>query len=193
MQDIIDLEISQTIETFTKIQNDTILQQNIITIANKCIDALKSGNKILFCGNGGSAADCQHLAAELTGRMNYDRPGLAGIALTVDTSALTCISNDYGYDNVFSRQVEAIGSQGDILIGFSTSGKSRNVLEAFKSAKKKNIVCIAFLGQNDNDIGAIADFKINIPSHRTPKVQEAHISIGHIVCGLIESGMFPKA
>lgn len=188
--DFIISEINSTAELFRRISEDLDLQNNIQIVSEICIKALKNKRKIMFCGNGGSAADSQHLAAELVSRMNYDRPGLAGVALTVDTSALTAIGNDYGYVYSFSRQVEAIGQDGDILIGISTSGRSKNVLEAIKSAKNKNITCIGFLGAEGRDIGDICDYQINIPSTVTPKFKR-HICMGHILCGLIEKAIFP--
>ncbi len=183
-------ELSQTKDLIEKILLDVAFQENILKIANICIESLNSGGKIIFCGNGGSAADSQHLAAELVSRFNFDRPGLASIALTTDTSALTAIGNDYGYERVFSRQLEAIGRNGDVLFGFSTSGRSKNILLAFEQAKKMNIKTVGMLGIDGRDIGQISDEQINIPSSYTPKVQEGHICIGHIICGVIEELMF---
>lgn len=189
---IIIKELTQTKDTFEKIANDTSLHQKMLEIANICVQALKNGNKILFCGNGGSAADSQHLAAELVSRFYFDRPALPAIALTTDTSALTAIGNDYGYEKVFTRQVEALGRRGDILFGFSTSGKSKNVLLAFEKAKEMGIKTVGMLGDDGRDIGKVADYQINIPSLSTPKIQEGHICIGHIICGVIEEVMFGK-
>jgi len=146
----------------------------------------------MFCGNGGSAADSQHLAAELVSKLCYDRPALNAIALTTDTSALTAIGNDYGYLYSFSRQIEAIGTKGDVLIGISTSGKSKNVIEAVKVAKNKKIITIGLLGEDGRDIGNLADYQINIPSMETPKIQEGHIATGHIICSIIEDKFFGK-
>lgn len=187
---IIHKELSQTKDLIETILLDTPFQENVLKIVNICIDSLNSGGKIIFCGNGGSAADSQHLAAELVSRFNFDRPALAAIALTTDTSALTAIGNDYGYERVFSRQLEAIGRQGDVLFGFSTSGRSKNILLAFQQAKKMNIKTVGMLGIDGRDIGKIADEQINIPSSYTPKIQEGHICIGHIICGVIEELMF---
>ncbi len=183
-------ELSQTKALIEAILLDTPFQENVLKIANICIESLNSGGKIIFCGNGGSAADSQHLAAELVSRFNFDRPALAAIALTTDTSALTAIGNDYGYERVFSRQLEAIGRQGDILFGFSTSGRSKNILLAFEQAKKMKIITVGMLGIDGRDIGKIADQQINIPSSYTPKIQEGHICVGHIICGVIEDLMF---
>ena len=187
---IIHNELSQTKSLIETILLDIPFQENVLKIANICIDSLNSGGKIIFCGNGGSAADSQHLAAELVSRFNFDRPALAAIALTTDTSALTAIGNDYGYERVFSRQLEAIGRDGDVLFGFSTSGRSKNILLAFEQAKKMNIKTVGMLGIDGRDIGKIADEQINIPSSYTPKIQEGHICIGHIICGVIEELMF---
>jgi D-sedoheptulose 7-phosphate isomerase len=193
LKQIITKELELTQSVITKMLNDTQFQENVYKIAQICIDALKNGNKILFCGNGGSAADSQHLAAELVSRFNFDRPGLCGIALTTDTSALTAIGNDYGYDKVFSRQIEAIGRNGDILFGFSTSGRSKNIVMAFETAKAQGLKTIGMLGEDGKDIGKLADEQINIPSHYTPKIQEGHICIGHIICNIIEVALFQKS
>lgn len=190
MLNYIQAEYKKTFEMFQKLSSDAEFQQNLIKITATCVATLRNSKKIMFCGNGGSAADSQHLAAELVSRLNYDRPGLNGIALTTDTSALTAIGNDYGYDRSFVRQVEAIGQAGDVLFAFSTSGRSKNVLEAVKSAKERKITTIGFLGQDGRDIGAICDFQINIPSFETPKIQEGHIATGHIICSLIEEEIF---
>lgn len=190
MKNYIISELTKTHDVFTKILHSEKLHQDIIQIAKVCIDSLRRGKKIMFCGNGGSAADSQHLAAELVSKLSYDRPALNALSLTVDTSALTAIGNDYGYLYSFSRQVDAIGQEGDVLIGISTSGRSKNVLEAIKSAKQKKIITVGFLGEDGRDIGQAADYQINIPSNETPKIQEGHITIGHIICALIEDDFF---
>ena len=190
MKNYIISEFTKTHELFSKILLDETLQKNIETVANVCIQSLKNGGKVMFCGNGGSAADSQHLAAELVSKLSYDRPPLNSMALTVDTSALTAIGNDYGYLYSFSRQVDAVGHAGDVLIGISTSGRSKNVLEAMKAAQAKKIITVGFLGQNGRDIGEIANYQINIPSDETPKIQEGHITTGHIICALIEDHFF---
>jgi D-sedoheptulose 7-phosphate isomerase len=190
MKSYIIEEFTKTRDLFEKILVDQKLQNDIIAISNVCIEALKKGKKIMFCGNGGSAADSQHLAAELVSKLSYDRPALNAMSLTVDTSAITAIGNDYGYLYSFSRQVDAVGQEGDVLIGISTSGRSKNVIEAFKSAKAKKIITVGFLGQDGRDIGAMADYQINIPSGETPKIQEGHIASGHIICALIEEDFF---
>lgn len=190
MKEYIIGEFKKTHELFGKILQDEKLQKNIVTIVETCVKALREGKKIMFCGNGGSAADAQHLAAELVSRFSYDRPALAAMALTVDTSALTAIGNDYGYIYSFSRQVSAIANAGDVLVGISTSGRSKNVLEALKEAKKKNVITVGFLGQDGRDIAELSDYQINIPSDETPRIQEGHIATGHLICALIEEDFF---
>lgn len=160
-------------------------------IAETITEALRSGAKVMFCGNGGSAADSQHLAAELVGRQNYDRAAAAGLALTVDTSCLTAVGNDYGYASVFSRQVEALGRPGDVLIGLSTSGRSVNVVRALEAATKKSITTISFTGARPNEM-SIADYLLCVPAEETAKIQELHIICGHIIFALVERMMFPS-
>lgn len=160
-------------------------------IAHTVVECIRAGGKVMFCGNGGSAADSQHLAAELVGRQNYNRAPAAGIALTVDSSALTAIGNDYGFDVVFSRQVEALGNAGDVLIGISTSGRSANVVRAIEAAKAKGITTVSFTGDDSRDMG-IADMLLPVPANETAKIQELHITCGHIIFALVERILFPK-
>jgi D-sedoheptulose 7-phosphate isomerase len=190
MKNYIISEFKKTHELFEKILADEELQKNIENAAKICTEALRHGKKIMFCGNGGSAADSQHLSAELVSKLYYDRPALNAMALSVDTSALTAIGNDYGFLHSFSRQVNAVGNEGDVLIGISTSGRSKNVVEAMKAARAKKIITIGFLGKDGRDIGEISDYQINIPSDETPKIQEGHIASGHIICALIEEEIF---
>lgn len=190
MQNYIKSEFQKTQQVFEQILANQKLLNDIEAITKVCIKSLKNGKKIMFCGNGGSAADSQHLAAELVSKLCYDRPALNALALTVDTSALTAIGNDYGYQHSFSRQVEAVGNSGDVLIVFSTSGRSKNVIEAIKKAQEKNITTVGFLGKDGRDIGELVNYKINIPSTETPKIQEGHIAVGHIICALIEEDFF---
>jgi D-sedoheptulose 7-phosphate isomerase len=190
MQHFIQAEIQKLSALLLQIQNDNYLLSVIEKIGEKCTQALQQGKKLLFAGNGGSAADSQHLAAELVSRLRYDRPGLAAIALTTDTSALTAIGNDYAFENIFSRQVEAIGQPGDILIGISTSGKSPNILRAFEAARAKQITTIGLAGMQAPFMVERCDVVLNVPSKETPKIQECHIMIGHIICALIEDAMF---
>ena len=154
--------------------------------ANLCIDSLKRGGRVLICGNGGSAADAQHIAAELSGRFKKERDALAGIALSVDSSALTAIGNDYGFDKVFSRQVEAFGRDKDTLIAISTSGNSKNVIEAIKSAKKIGLYVITLSGKDGGTIKDLGDVNIIVPSFNTPRIQEMHTMIGHMICAIID-------
>ena len=151
------------------------------------VDTLKQGNKILLCGNGGSAADAQHIAAELTGRYKRERRGLPGIALTTDTSALTAISNDYGYDRVFDRQVEALANKGDLLIGISTSGNSANIISALKLAKELGCSTIGFSGRDGGKMNEVCDVNLIVPSDNTPRIQEMHLLFGHTICQIIDN------
>jgi D-sedoheptulose 7-phosphate isomerase len=159
---------------------------NIEAAAEACISALRNGGKVIFCGNGGSAADSQHLAAELMGRFLFDRNPLPALALTVDTSALTAIGNDYGYDNVFARQLKGIGRPGDVLVGLSTSGTSKNVVRAFEVAEEIGITRIALTGAVGSPMSAMAEVAVMVPSTQTNHIQEMHIAVGHIICGLVE-------
>lgn len=154
-----------------------------------CVAALKNSKKLLFCGNGGSASDSQHLATELTIRYTYDRPAIAAIALTTDTSALTAAGNDIGFDRVFSRQIEALGQEGDILMAFSTSGNSSNVVKAVEESKARNMKVVFFGGGSGGKIAPMSDVSFIVPSRVTARIQECHILIGHILCGAIESGL----
>ena len=175
--------LNEHIEVAKKMQE---LLPLIEDAAKLCIDSLKSKGRVLICGNGGSAADAQHIAAELSGRFKKERNALAGIALSVDTSALTAISNDYGFDRVFSRQVEAYGRQGDILIGISTSGNSKNIIEAIKKAKEIGLKVVTLSGKDGGNIKNLGDVNIVVPSQDTPRIQEMHIMVGHMVCALID-------
>jgi D-sedoheptulose 7-phosphate isomerase len=163
-------------------------------MADAIIAALRKGNKVLFAGNGGSAADAQHLAAELVGRFAYDRPGLPAIAVTTDTSALTAIGNDYGYDQVFSRQVEALGVPGDVFVGITTSGKSPNILKALEAARSRGVTTVGWTGRvAPEQFQALSDMVLTIDADTTARVQQGHMIVGHIVCALVERAMYPKA
>jgi len=185
--------ISESVSVKEKILNDDTIIKTIENIVNTCVSTYKNDGKVLFCGNGGSAADAQHLAAELSGRFYYDRPPLNSEALHVNTSYLTAVGNDYGYDMVFSRMLKGIGRKGDVLIGLSTSGNSKNVIKAFEQAKESGITTVALTGEGGGKMADIADLVIKVPSNDTPRIQEAHILIGHIICQLIESELFPKS
>jgi len=187
--------INQFIETQTIIDSMIANQELLITIeeaAKTCIDALKNSQKILLVGNGGSAADAQHIAGEFVSRFAFDRPGLPAIALTTDTSILTAIGNDYGYEKLFERQIQALGVRGDILIAYSTSGSSINVINAIKEAKKIGMIVIAMTGNRGGSMKEYSDYYISIPSKETPKIQEAHAIVGHILCGLVEEKIFSE-
>ncbi|MEI8006343.1 MAG: D-sedoheptulose 7-phosphate isomerase [Bacteroidota bacterium] len=184
--------ILQSIETKQSILNDTELLKIIEDVASACSTAFCNGNKVLFCGNGGSAADAQHLAAEFSGRFYYDRPPLPSEALHVNTSYLTAVANDYSYDEVYSRIIRGTGHEGDVLIGLSTSGNSKNVIRAFEAANEKGMLTVAFTGQGGGKMKDVVDFLIPVPSTDTPRIQESHIMIGHIICELVESSIFPK-
>ncbi|HEV7448282.1 MAG TPA: SIS domain-containing protein [Steroidobacteraceae bacterium] len=185
----IDAEIAKSRAALEALGNAQYTQI-LANIAHKIEETLRAGGKVMFCGNGGSAADSQHLAAELVGRQNYDRAAAAGLALTVDTSAITAIGNDYGYESVFSRQVEALGHAGDVLIGISTSGRSVNVVRALEAAKAKEITTVSFTGGEARDM-AIAEYQLCVPASETAKIQELHITCGHIIFALVERSLFP--
>lgn len=168
---------------------DEKIQDEILSISQSLVKALKNKNTIFWCGNGGSSSDAQHLAAELIGRFNDDRKALRSISLTADSSVLTCISNDYNFENIYSRQVEALGNPGDILIGISTSGNSKNIINALDSAKRFGLETIGMLGKGGGEALKKCDKNIVIPSNTTARIQESHILIGHILCDLIETGL----
>ena len=184
MKNSIDKELLSHFEVAKLVTEN--LQDDILKLAETCIETLKQGNKILLCGNGGSAADAQHIAAELTGRYKKERRALPAIALTTDTSALTAISNDYGYDMVFARQVEALANEGDLLIGISTSGNSENILRALEAASSLGCHSIGLTGGSGGKMSDFCNFNIIVPSNNTPRIQEMHILIGHIVCQLVD-------
>jgi len=190
MREFIRQEMSKTVATMQRIAADATLEAEIEVAAKACCAALRTGNKILFAGNGGSAADAQHLAGELVSRLNFDRPGLAAFALTTDTSILTAVGNDYGYDQVFARQVNAVGVAGDVLIAISTSGRSPNIIGALHEGRRKGLLTIGLTGQTGGEMLALCNHCICVPSSETPKIQEGHIVVGHIFCGLIEYEMF---
>jgi len=172
------------------LQNDTILKT-----VTECIDlitvAFKNGNKVLFCGNGGSAADAQHLAAEFSGRFYTDRDALPAEALHCNTSYITAVANDYSYDVIYSRIIKGIGKKGDVLIGLSTSGNSKNIINAFETDKEKGVITIGFTGSTGGKMKAVSDHLINVPSTDTPRIQESHILLGHIICQLVEEKLYP--
>lgn len=184
--------IKESISVKENILNDDILIANVEKAVRIIVDCYRNGGKVLFCGNGGSAADAQHLAAELSGRFYYDRPALEAEALHVNTSYLTAVGNDYGFDLVFSRILTASGKKGDVLVGLSTSGNSANVIEAQKVAREKGMSVISFTGKGGGKMKDLTDVLLNVPSELTPRIQECHITIGHIICQMVEEELFPK-
>ncbi|GHV03428.1 phosphoheptose isomerase 1 [Campylobacterota bacterium] len=184
MRSVIEAEIAAHKESFARIDS---LKVEIETAALMCAASLKSGGRVLLCGNGGSAGDAQHIAAELTGRYKKERKPLAAIALTTDTSALTAIGNDYGFEQIFSRQVEALGRTGDILIAISTSGNSKNILAALRIAHKIGMRSIGLSGKDGGEMRELCDINLIAPSNDTPRIQEMHIFIGHTLCHIIET------
>ncbi len=190
MQDYIVTSIKNSINVKSQILDNAQQLQQIQQIAELCIAAYKNNQKILLAGNGGSAADAQHIAAEFVSRFAFDRPGLPAIALTTDTSMLTAIGNDYSYDQVFSRQLEANGQNGDVFIAISTSGNSKNIVKALESAKQKGILSIGLTGESGGAMKALCDHCFCVPSSDTARIQESHIVVSHIICGLIENAIF---
>ncbi len=180
-------ELAKSLDLMRAIAADVALEAEVGRVAEACARAIGAGGKVMFCGNGGSAADSQHLAAELVGKLVFDRPGMAGLALTVDTSALTAIGNDFGYEFVFSRQVEALGRRGDVLVGITTSGRSKNVLRALESARALGIGTVAMTGQARGPVVDAADHWLAVPHAETQKIQEGHIVLGHVFCAMIEA------
>ena len=192
MKQLIQSRIQESIEAKQQLLNNETLLTTIEEVAHTIIAALKNGNKILFCGNGGSAADAQHLAAEFSGRFYLNRKALPAEALHVNTSYLTAVANDYGYDAVYARLVEGIGAKGDVLIGLSTSGNSTNILNAFEAAKQNSLITVAFTGESGGKMKELADYVINVPSAVTPRIQESHILVGHIICEVAEAEYFKQ-
>ncbi len=190
MLEIIKSRIQESIEVKQAILNDEVLPSKIETVAEACVVALKNGGKILLCGNGGSAADAQHIAAELSGRFKLDRDPLFAEALHVNSSYLTATANDYSFDVVYARLVQAMGRKGDVLIGLSTSGSSMNVINALKQAKKQGMTCIGLTGEATSEMDALCDVQINVPSSDTARIQEAHFLVGHIICEIVEQNLF---
>lgn len=189
---IIKQRLQESISVKHLLLNDTIILNNINNIANRIIETFKQQNRLWICGNGGSAADAQHIAAELSGRYLFDRPPLPAEALHVNTSYITAVANDYGFDEVYARMIAAMGKKGDMLIGISTSGNSRNVIKAFEKAKEKELIIVALTGGKTSKMDELSHYSIKIPSIDTPRIQEAHIMIGHILCELVEKSLFNK-
>lgn len=182
--------IQSSIEVKQSILADEAMIQQLANVSQLITTAFKNGNKVLFCGNGGSAADAQHLAAEFSGRFYTDRDALPAEALHVNTSYLTAVANDYSYDVVYARLVKGLGHKGDVLIGLSTSGNSKNIIEAFKVARQKQMITIGFTGETGGQMKELSDHLFNVPSKDTPRIQESHIMLGHIICQLVEDQYF---
>lgn len=183
--------ISASIETKQKILNDEEFIKKIENAVDVIAHAFQQGKKVLFCGNGGSAADAQHLAAEFSGRFYKDRKALPSEALHCNTSYLTAVANDYSYDVVYARLIDGIGVEGDVLVGLSTSGNSPNIIKAFEAAQKNKMTTIGFTGATGGKMKDISEHLFNVPSTDTPRIQESHILIGHIICQLVEEKLFP--
>jgi len=190
MTDIVRYQLAQSIETMLKVLDDNTIHDAVVEAGRITANAMKHGHKLLVCGNGGSAADSQHLVAEFVSRLTVDRPALRAIALTTDTSILTAIGNDYAYENVFERQVEALGQKGDVLLAISTSGNSPNCMKALKLARKLGVHTIAYTGNGGGKMKAEADINVIIPSSVTMNVQESHLALEHIFCMLVERFYF---
>jgi D-sedoheptulose 7-phosphate isomerase len=194
LKSVIARELADSIANFQAMAASETVADRLVAAVNLCTTALRGGGRLLFAGNGGSAADAQHWAGELVSRFYYDRPGLAAIALTTDSSILTAIGNDYGFDYVFARQVEALGQDGDILLAISTSGRSANIRRAMVAARERDMRIIGFTGAAEGGIemAALCDICFQVPSEATPRIQEGHEFIGHTLCALIESDMHPR-
>jgi D-sedoheptulose 7-phosphate isomerase len=190
MNNIIKKIIQESIEVKAAILQDELIIQQLALSVDVIVAAFQNGNKVLFCGNGGSAADAQHLAAEFSGRFYTDRDALPAEALHVNTSYLTAVANDYSYDVVYSRIIKGIGKKGDVLVGLSTSGNSGNIVKAFELAKEKEMITIGLTGATGGKMKSLSDYLLNVPSTDTPRIQESHILLGHIICQLVEEKYF---
>lgn len=190
-------KIADIIQESINVKSEILKNEKLIQVLAECseeiVKAFQNGNKVLFCGNGGSAADAQHLAAEFSGRFYTDRDALPAEALHVNTSYLTAVANDYSYDVVYSRLIKGIGNQGDVLVGLSTSGNSGNIVKAFEMAKVKGMITVGFTGSTGGKMKDLSDFLLNVPSTDTPRIQESHILLGHIICQLVEEKYFNTA
>jgi D-sedoheptulose 7-phosphate isomerase len=192
MENFIKSKIQDSINLKTKLLQNAQILSAVSGLVNDIITCYKNGGKVLWCGNGGSAADAQHLAAELSGRFYYDRAPLFSEALHVNTSYITAVANDYSYDVIYSRLIKAMGKKGDVLIGLSTSGNSGNVIKAIEEANKLGLITAAFTGESGGKIKDLPKYLINIPSADTPRIQECHMILGHTICELVEINLFPK-
>jgi D-sedoheptulose 7-phosphate isomerase len=192
MTDKIKKIVQASIETKQQVLQNEELIDRIEQVVEVVVKAFQNGKHVYFCGNGGSAADAQHLAAEFSGRFYADRKALPAEALHCNTSYLTAVANDYGYDEVYSRIIDGIGQEGDVLVGLSTSGNSKNIIKAFEKAREKKIITIGFTGESGARMKSCSDYLINIPSTDTPRIQESHIMAGHIICQLVEEQYFKQ-
>ncbi|MDX8340928.1 SIS domain-containing protein [Draconibacterium sp. IB214405] len=183
-------QIKQLSELCTLLENNSLLVQVIDKISDNIIKAYKNGNKTIFCGNGGSSAEAQHLAAELSGRFKLERPAIPAEACHVNSSFVTAVSNDYDFTKVYSRYIEAFGQQGDVLIGLSTSGTSENIVNAFHAAREKGLTTVAFTGESGGDLNDLSDLILKVPSENVPRIQEIHLLVGHIICEKVELTLF---
>jgi D-sedoheptulose 7-phosphate isomerase len=190
MIDHIKKIISESISVKKIILSDEVMLNNIVQVVQDIVNAFKSGNRVYFAGNGGSAADAQHLAAEFSGRFYTDRLALPAEALHCNTSYLTAVANDYSYDEIYARLIRGIANSGDVLVGLSTSGNSANIVKAFETAREKKVITIGFTGQTGGKMKSLSDYLFNVPSKDTPRIQESHILLGHIVCELVEKEYF---
>ncbi|PID93988.1 MAG: phosphoheptose isomerase [Bacteroidetes bacterium] len=189
----IEQAIEASLEVKRAIFDDKAFLRVLEGVANCVVESLKADGKVLFCGNGGSAGDAQHLAAELSGRFYYDRPPLFAEALHVNTSYLTAVANDYAYDEIYARSVQGKGRKGDVLVGISTSGNSKNVIRALEEARSRGMITVGLTGEGGGKMAPYCDYLLDVPSTSTPRIQEAHILVGHILCELVEAAMFPQA
>ena len=190
MKSYITTQLEETLRIFSMMGGDNELTRTLEAIAAICIGTLRGRGKLLLAGNGGSAADAQHMAGEYVSRFAFDRPGLPAIALTTDTSILTAIANDYGYEMLFARQLQALAEKGDVFIAYTTSGKSPNIIYALEEAKKLGLICVGMTGNRGGPLLELCDYVLQVPSADTPKIQEGHAVLGHILCGLVERTMF---
>ncbi len=189
---LVQSELNLSFEAKKKLASDEALAAQIAKVCEVIVSAYREGKKTLIAGNGGSAADAQHIAAEFVSRFYFDRPALPSIALTTDTSILTAIGNDYSYERLFSRQIEAMGQKGDVFIAISTSGNSKNILMGLEAAKSKGLITVGLTGASGGKMAALCDYAIKAPSDSTPRIQECHILVGHIICGAVEANLFTR-
>jgi D-sedoheptulose 7-phosphate isomerase len=185
--------LRDSIAVYERMLADRSLMAKIVQLSVVASEAVRSGGKIMFAGNGGSAADAQHFAGELVSRFYYDRPGIAGLALTTDSSILTAIGNDYHFERIFSRQIEALGRPGDVFVGISTSGRSPNVLGGLATARALGLVTVGFTGRSGGDMAGLSDILIHVPSDSTPLIQQGHLLVGHLLCAMIEEAIHPRS